>query len=80
MPVEVAAVADTPVNVEMTTPSGTRSFTTTIKQVYQNVPPQAQQTIQQDAPKIDHGYDHPDSGYHKTFTVKSPVGTATFSY
>ena len=80
MPVAVAAVAEKPVKVQVTTPSGTRSFTSTIRQVYQNVSPQAQQKIEQDAPKIDHDYDHQDTGFHKTFTVDSPVGSATFSY
>jgi hypothetical protein len=82
----------------VTTDSGTQNFTTTVAQVYRNVPAPARQAIERQAPPpIDHGYDHEnlndcahthclgsdghlDTGFHKSFTVNSPIGSASFSY
>ncbi|HEX3466143.1 MAG TPA: hypothetical protein VHS78_18990 [Candidatus Elarobacter sp.] len=90
LPAAVAAEAAQPVAVEVVTPTATRNFTTTIAAVYQNAPPQVQRQIEQEAPKIDHGYDHENVNdcahthclsHHKTFTVDgTPFGSATFSY
>jgi hypothetical protein len=61
MPAPVAAIAAEPVAVEITTPDeGTHVEVQTLGQVYQAAPPSARRQIEQEAPKIDHGYDHPD--------------------
>lgn len=72
MPAAVAAVADKPVEVELATPSGTRTFTSTVGRVYQNVPEAAR-------PAIEHGYDQP-AQQHKDITVTSPVGSGHFTF
>jgi len=68
LPTAVAAVAEQPVEVEVTRPSGTHSFTSTIGQVYRNAPQEAQH-------RIEHDYDHPTVYHHKDITVTSPVGS-----
>jgi hypothetical protein len=94
LPLTVAAEAADPVDVKVTTPTGTREFTTTVGEVYRNSPPAVQQVIEQPVTPIDHGYDHEDpndcfhthclgsdGGNHKTFTVDgTPFGSATFQY
>jgi len=72
----VAAVEAESVTIEMETPQGTRNFTSTVGRVYRTATPEVRE--QMEAPKIDHGYDHPDPHdctvihcltSHKDFTV-----------
>jgi hypothetical protein len=62
LPAAVAAVAAEPVAVEVTTQeSGTHEYQSTLGQVYRNSPQSVQRQIEQEAPHIDHGYDHPSA-------------------
>jgi hypothetical protein len=62
LPLVIAAAAAEPLKVEVTTPAGTREFTTTVEKVYRESPSRVQQQMiqQPPPPKIDHDYDHPD--------------------
>ena len=63
LPAPIAAAAAMPVAVEVTTPSGTRTFESNIGQVYRNSPPvvreRLENTVSSPPPKITHGYDGP---------------------
>jgi hypothetical protein len=59
LPAAVVPVADVPVRVEVTTDDGTdRVAASTVGTVYRNSPPQVQQAIERDAPKIQHDYNN----------------------
>jgi len=63
LPPVIAAAAAQPMTVEVTTPHGTREFTTTVENVYRQAPDRVRQVMTQASPpppppKIDHGYDH----------------------
>jgi hypothetical protein len=68
LPPIIAAAAAEPMTVEVTTPNGTREFTTTVENVYRQAPDRVRQVMTQapPPPKIDHGYDHenPNDCYH----------------
>jgi hypothetical protein len=84
------------VAVQVTTPSGTRNFETTIADVYVNSPAPVQEylinnppaaAVEPDPDSIQDPDPEPEppqtapSEYHKTFTVGgTPFGSATFSY
>jgi hypothetical protein len=74
MPIVVAAKAEEPVIVKVTTPSGTHSFQSNVGQVYRNVPQAAKHEIARGLSE------HRDQGLHKEFTVDSPIGSAHFKY
>jgi hypothetical protein len=62
LPPAVAAVAEVPLAVEVTTPdNGTREYALTVEQVYRAAPRQGQRQIEQEAPKIEHDYNRPSS-------------------
>jgi hypothetical protein len=78
----VAAIEAEPVTIEMATPQGTRQITSTVGRVYRNATPEVRE--QMEAPKIDHGYDHPDPNdcfvkhcltSHKDFSVTADFDT-----
>ena len=94
LPAPIAVVAATPVAVQVTTPVGTRTFETTLGQVYVNSPPPVQEYLVNNPPAAYTSEDpEPESTedlgpspykgreYHKTFTVSgTPFDSATFSY
>jgi len=79
MPITVAAAAPQPVRVEVTTPSGTRTFMSTVGRIYQDVPEARHEIEQATARPIERGSDH-SGEFHKEFTVNSPIGSAHFKY
>ena len=92
LPIPIAVAATAPVEVQVTTPNGTRTFETTFGQVYVNSPPPVREHLVNNPPET-YGNDDPGStensghsqggvnDHHKTFTVGgTPFGSATFSY
>jgi len=79
MPLTVAASACQVVRVEVTTTAGTRTFTSTMGRVYQDVPEARQEMEYATARPIDRS-SNDSGGFHKQFTVNSPVGSAHFEY
>jgi hypothetical protein len=81
LPAVVAAAAEHPVEVEVTTQSGSRKFVSTVGRVYRNVPSANQHEMEQTL-KLDHDYDHhTDTVHHKDFTVRgTPFEAARFRY
>ncbi len=74
IPMVVAAEAQTPVTVTLTTPTApAQTVQTNIEQVYRTVPRARE--------RIEHYAAEPRSGgFHGTINVTSPVGTANFSW
>jgi hypothetical protein len=78
VPAGIQATEAEPLTVEVTTPTGNRQITTTVRQFYQAAPPSVRQEME--APKIDHGYNHEDPNDcahrhcltpHKDFTISA---------
>jgi hypothetical protein len=91
MPAAIAAVAEEPAAVDLTTTSGTQTVTSTVGQVYQSAPSQVRHEMEASAsaPKIDHGYDHENFNdcahtdclsQHKEFTIDAGFASAHIKY
>lgn len=72
LPEPVAAIAAAPAEVEVTNNSGTHTYSTTVGQIYQNVP--------QERHEIEHaagGSFQNSRGFHKEFTITNGDGSAS---